>query len=159
MRKKAIMIMAVLFLCQLSYAASQVEDVNKSNPALGGKTETKIENTSTTTTTTTMPSEKENVGNENTTVKENTPITTPAPAAETGTNEETTVVSPAPATDNETETTLKDTKRESITTRTNKTTKRSQLKSKSKAKKMTLDQKLDAELSNLTRMLDRLEGK
>lgn len=156
MRKKAIMIMAVLFLCQLSYAASQVEDVNKSNPALGGKTETKIENTSTTTTTT-MPSEKENVGNENTTVKENTPITTPAPAAETGTNEETTVVSPAPATDNETETTLKDTKRESITTRTNKTTKRSQLKSK--AKKMTLDQKLDAELSNLTRMLDRLEGK
>ncbi len=48
---------------------------------------------------------------------------------------------------------------ETKTKRTNKTQKNQVKTKKEKAKKLTLDEKLDLELLNLTRMLDRLEGR
>ena len=146
MRKKAIMIIVALFLCQLSYAVSNVENVNQSDVPKDVHLINAYPNSNNETANTAATSEKiQNTINDGT--------------------DETTVLTPA-AGDEEKETTLENTDAntntkitETKTKRTNKTQKNQVKTKKEKAKKLTLDEKLDLELSNLTRMLDRLEGR
>ena len=144
MRKKAIMTVAALFLCQLSYAASKVENVNQSNLPRDVLLHAYPDLTDETSNTDTTSEEIQNTVNDG--------------------SDEATVLTPTVIGDEEEdlENTNKNIKRkETKTKRTNKT-KKSQTKTKArkeKAKKMTLDEKLDSELSNLSRMLDNLEGK
>nr|WP_314079666.1 hypothetical protein [uncultured Leptotrichia sp.] len=148
MRKKAIMIVVALFLCQLSYAVSNVENVNQSDVPKDVHLINAYPNSNDETSNTAATSEKiQNTINDGT--------------------DETTVLTPA-AGDEEKETTLENTDAntntntkitETKTKRTNKTQKNQVKTKKEKAKKLTLDEKLDLELSNLTRMLDRLEGR
>ena len=144
MRKKAIMTVAALFLCQLSYAASKVENVNQSNLPRDVLLHAYPDLTDETSNTAATSEEIQNTVNDG--------------------SDEATVLTPTVIGDEEEdlENTNKNIKRkETKTKRTNKT-KKSQTKTKArkeKAKKMTLDEKLDSELSNLSRMLDNLEGK
>ena len=144
MRKKAIMIVVALFLCQLSYAVSNVENVNQSDVPKDVHLINAYPNSNDETSNTAATSEKiQNTINDGT--------------------DETTVLTPA-AGDEEKETTSENTDAntkitETKTKRTNKTQKNQVKTKKEKAKKLTLDEKLDLELSNLTRMLDRLEGR
>ena len=119
------MIIVALFLCQLSYAVSNVENVNQSDVPKDVHLNA-YPNSNDETTNTAATSEKiQNTINDGT--------------------DETTVLTPA-AGDEEKETTSENTDANTKT-------------KKEKAKKLTLDEKLDLELSNLTRMLDRLEGR
>jgi len=148
MRKKAIVTVAALFLCQLSYAASKVENVNQSNLPRDVLLHAYPDLTDETSNTAATSEEIQNTVNDG--------------------SDEATVLTPTVIGDEEEElentnaNTNKNIKRkETKTKRTNKT-KKSQTKTKArkeKAKKMTLDEKLDSELSNLSRMLDNLEGK
>lgn len=145
MRKKAIMIVVALFLCQLSYAVSNVENVNQSDVPKDVHLNA-YPNSSDETTNTAATSEKiQNTINDGT---DETTVLTPAAGDE---EKETT----SENTDANTNTKITETK----TKRTNKTQKNQVKTKKEKAKKLTLDEKLDLELSNLTRMLDRLEGR
>ena len=145
MRKKAIMTVAALFLCQLSYAASKVENVNQSNLPRDVLLHAYPDLTDETSNTAATSEEIQNTVNDG--------------------SDEATVLTPTVIGDEEED--LENTnantnkRKETKTKRTNKT-KKSQTKTKArkeKAKKMTLDEKLDSELSNLSRMLDNLEGK
>lgn len=146
MRKKAIVTVAALFLCQLSYAASKVENVNQSNLPRDVLLHAYPDLTDETSNTAATSEEIQNTVNDG--------------------SDEATVLTPTVIGDEEEDlenaNTNKNVKRkETKTKRTNKT-KKSQTKTKprkEKAKKMTLDEKLDSELSNLSRMLDNLEGK
>lgn len=147
MRKKAIMIVVALFLCQLSYAVSNVENVNQSDVPKDVHLNA-YPNSNDETSNTAATSEKiQNTINDGT---DETTVLTPASGDE---EKETT----SENTDVNTNTNTKIT--ETKTKRTNKTQKNQVKTKKEKAKKLTLDEKLDLELSNLTRMLDRLEGR
>lgn len=147
MRKKAIMIVVALFLCQLSYAVSNVENVNQSDVPKDVHLNA-YPNSNDETSNTAATSEKiQNTINDGT---DETTVLTPAAGDE---EKETT----SENTDVNTNTNTKIT--ETKTKRTNKTQKNQVKTKKEKAKKLTLDEKLDLELSNLTRMLDRLEGR
>lgn len=147
MRKKAIMIIVALFLCQLSYAVSNVENVNQSDVPKDVHLNA-YPNSNDETSNTAATSEKiQNTINDGT---DETTVLTPAAGDE---EKETT----SENTDVNTNTNTKIT--ETKTKRTNKTQKNQVKTKKEKAKKLTLDEKLDLELSNLTRMLDRLEGR
>ena len=146
MRKKTIMIVVALFLCQLSYAVSNVENVNQSDVPKDVHLINAYPNSNDETSNTAATSEKiQNTINDGT---DETTVLTPAAGDE---EKETT----SENTDANTNTKITETK----TKRTNKTQKNQVKTKKEKAKKLTLDEKLDLELSNLTRMLDRLEGR
>lgn len=149
MRKKAIMIIVALFLCQLSYAVSNVENVNQSDVPKDVHLNA-YPNSNDETSNTAATSEKiQNTINDGT---DETTVLTPAAGDE---EKETTSENTDVNTNTNTNTKITETK----TKRTNKTQKNQVKTKKEKAKKLTLDEKLDLELSNLTRMLDRLEGR
>lgn len=147
MRKKAIMIVVALFLCQLSYAVSNVENVNQSDVPKDVHLNAYPNSNDETSNTATTSEKIQNTINDGT---DETTVLTPASGDE---EKETT----SENTDVNTNTNTKIT--ETKTKRTNKTQKNQVKTKKEKAKKLTLDEKLDLELSNLTRMLDRLEGR
>ena len=140
------MIIVALFLCQLSYAVSNVENVNQSDVPKDVHLINAYPNSNNETANTAATSEKiQNTINDGT---DETTVLTPA----AGDEEKETI---SENTDANTNTKITETK----TKRTNKTQKNQVKTKKEKAKKLTLDEKLDLELSNLTRMLDRLEGR